>query len=182
MPTFEPVAVDECRLRLNLGDIRHHDAKLTSYIQSGREQVEKDTGIVCATGTYTFYRTHFPAGDTFDLNSIRPVSAITSIVYTATDGTSTTWSSSEYALVTAGVVPFVRLGYGYVWPTVRGDVNGIAITATAGYASAALIPQRVKDAVLVYVHAQWLTSLEMDPKHQWNCYERIVASLARDIV
>ena len=149
---FEPVSIDEARYQCNLGGNTAHDPILLNLIQASRETVERDAGIVCATGTYTFKRTDFPYDeDWFELPSIRPITAVGSITYVATDGTTTTWSSSNYALDLYTVCPIVKLAYSQVWPVVRGDINGIAISVTAGYTSAALVPAQVKQACLLLI-------------------------------
>ena len=148
----EPVTVDEARLQCSIaGD--HHDPYLRSLITAAREQVEKDAAIACYTGEYKFKKTVWSeyGRDWFELN-LKPITAITAITYVDTAGTTQTWASTEYSLDTFTVVPVVKLAYSEVWPTIRGDINGITVTATAGYATVAAIPQRIKQACLLLVN------------------------------
>src|SRR4051812_34546470 len=78
--TFEPVTIDEARWQCNLGENTAHDSPLTRLIQTARETVERDAGIVCCTGSYVCKRTDFSCEDWFELpSSIRPITAIGSI-------------------------------------------------------------------------------------------------------
>lgn len=147
VPTFEPVTMDEVRRQCNLGTNTAHDLDLFDLIKTARETVERDAGIVCCTGTYVTKRNDFPANaDWFELPSIRPITAISSITYPDTAGTTQTWSASYYSLDTYTVCPIVKLVYNETWPVNRSDVNGITITVTAGYATQATVPAQAKHA------------------------------------
>jgi uncharacterized phiE125 gp8 family phage protein len=184
VPTFEPISLDEAKQQLGLLGNGAHDGYLASLITFAREQVEKDAMLVCATGTFTTKRTEFGYGDYFELpSSLKPISSLTSIVYTATDGTATTWSSSQYALDTSPAIPIVKLNYGYIWPTIRGDINGITITVVAGYATALVIPQRVKQAVVLKLQEEWHTRMgeAKEADLAMKCYERIIDQLRAEV-
>lgn len=151
-PTFvqEPVTLDEAKRQCDIADGNNgFDAAIRDWIVLARELVEKDASIACFTGEYKFKKTLWREqsnwGDWFELN-LKPITAIGSITYVATDGDTDTWSSSEYSLDTFTIAPIVKLSYGESWPTLRGDINGITVTVTAGYASVAVIPQRIKHA------------------------------------
>lgn len=162
-PTFqqEPITLAEAKYQCSVApDVSYHDEELQSLIVAARRQVEHDAGVVCYTGTFTWKFTEFPCREWLPLPSgLRPVTAITSIAYVATDGTTTTWGASNYGLKEA-ITPYVALAYGQTWPTVRGDMNGIVVTATAGYASVLLIPQTIKEAVKLALHINWLHATE----------------------
>src|SRR4051812_39628830 len=113
---FEPVSLDEAREQCNVKGNESFDSLLTRLIQSARETVELDTGIVCATGTFTRKFSQWPGSQKLELRGIRPVSSATSIVYTATDGTSTTFAGSNYTLDGSAVVPVVNLTWNTFWP------------------------------------------------------------------
>lgn len=160
-----------------------HYADLQDLIAFAREQVERDAMLVVATGTFTVKRTDWGYGEYFELpSSLRPCSAVTAITYAATDGTVTTWSTSEYSLDTYTMQPIVKLGYGYTWPTLRGDINGITITATAGYAQTA-VPKRIKEAVVLRLRAEWLARMELmkESDLSMTAYERVVNQLRHEV-
>jgi uncharacterized phiE125 gp8 family phage protein len=179
-PLQEPVTLAEAKKQCEIAaDVSYHDEHIQRLVTAAREQVEHDTGLVCYTGTFTWKLTQFPCGDYFELPGVRPVTSITSITYVDTAGATQTWSSSNYALETASVTPYVRLAYGQSWPTLRGDTNGVTVVMVAGYATVLTIPQRVKQAVLLQLHTQWLLTHEQDAKGQQDGYERLIAALTR---
>jgi uncharacterized phiE125 gp8 family phage protein len=183
-PTFvqEPVTLAEAKRQCGLSDgVNQYDEMLHGFIIGARQQVEHDTGVVCYTGTHTFKMTDWPDEDWFEIPDVWPVTSVTSIVYIAGDGTSTTWSSANYSLDTSAVKPFVKLAYAGSWPAVRGDINGITVTFVAGYATVPTVPQKVKQAVLLATHMKWLEHREMDTKHHQLAYDRQIGLLQRGV-
>lgn len=183
VPTFEPVSLAEARAQCNLGDNSGFDSILLDLIATARETVEIDTGIVAATGTYTQKLTEWPSGGKLELRGIRPVSSITSLVYIATDGTSTTWSSSNYTLDASAVVPAVNLAWNVAWPALRGDTNGITVTLVAGYATAAAVPAMFKRACLLLI-SHWfenrgIVTIGTIAPELSMAYESLVSKLGR---
>lgn len=182
---FDVLSLAEARKQCAIAEGNgYHDQSLTRYIATARREVEKQAMLVIATGTYTHKRTEFGYGEYFELpSSLRPVTSITSIVYTATDGTSTTWSSSQYTLDTYTIQPVVRLNYGYQWPAIRGDMNGITITAVAGYADAPSVPENVKHALLLHVSMQWQEEMNelREREATEKAYDRVIHLLRQEV-
>jgi hypothetical protein len=58
-------------------------------------------------------------------------------------------------------------------------LNGITVTLVAGYSTVAAVPQRVKQAVLLQLHIQWLLENGEDASDQQGAYERMIAGLRR---
>ena len=179
----EPVTLAEAKHQCDIAAaIEHHTEWLNSAIVSARQHVERDTGRVCYTGTFTYKLTDWPVGDDwFYLPSLRPITSITSIAYLDTAGSSQTLSTDIYALESAAVKPFVRLKYGQTWPALRGDINGITVTFVAGYASVTAVPSELKQAVLLALHVQWLLKNERpdEAARQQQGYERLIDGLRR---
>lgn len=167
----EPVTLAQvkrqCKIPPEIGD---HDEQLTRILVSARQQVEVDCALVCYTGTFTWKLTDFPCHDFLELPDIRPVTSITSITYTDSSGSSTTLSASVYGLENGTVTPYVKLTYGNVWPSTRGDINGITVTFVAGYASVSVVPENVRQAVLLQANIQWNDSLEIDTQKMREAY------------
>lgn len=161
-------------------EIGEHNEALSAIIVAARQQVETDCCIVCYTGTFTWRVTDFSRRDWLELPDMRPITAITSIAYPASDGTSTTLLASYYNLETSAINQFVRLTYGNSWPDVRGDINGVLVTFVAGYATVAAIPQLVKQAVLLNTLIRWLQSREVDTEKYELAYERQVRLIKRE--
>jgi uncharacterized phiE125 gp8 family phage protein len=184
VPTFEPITVAEAKRQLGLAvAVTQHDVPIGELVTFAREQVERDAMLVVATGTFTVKRTDWGYGEFFELpSSLRPVSAVTAITYVDTAGTTTTWSTSQYAVDTATIAPIVKLAYGYTWPALRGDINGVTITATAGYAQTA-IPKRVKQAVILRLQHEWQTQMgeQREADLSLQAYERIVGQLRHEV-
>lgn len=157
-PTFsqEPVTLAQVKHQLGIGlDDTGRDSELQDIIIQARAVAEKETNVVCYTGSYTWKLTAFPCREWLELPDLRPITSVTSIVYVATDGTSTTWSSSEYTFESSGIHQFVRLNYGYSWPVVRGDINCITVTFVAGFATVAAVDPLMKRYVLNKVSQIW---------------------------
>jgi uncharacterized phiE125 gp8 family phage protein len=183
-PSFEPLTLQEAKRQLGIADVvDQYDSDVTDLITFAREQVERDSMLVVATGAFTVKRTDWSYGDYFELpSSLRPCTAVTAITYVATDGTVTAWSTSQYSLDTYTIAPTVKLVYGYSWPTIRGDINGITITATAGYAQTA-VPKRVKHAVILKLQELWQTRQGMQKESDLSAkaYESIVNQLRHEV-
>lgn len=185
-PTFEqePLGIAEAKLQCGIAaDSDYHEPLLRNWIISARQQVEHDAGVVCYTGSFTWKLTDFPCDDFHELPSgSYPVTAVSSITYIDTSGTTQTWSAANYAFESSAIHPYVRLVYGQVWPVVRGDTNGITITYVAGYSSVQLIPQNIKDAVRLALHIKWLNYTEnsQEAMRQEQAYDRQIELLRRE--
>lgn len=181
-PTFvqEPLTLHECRDQLGLSGNDSHDSWIVTHLGVAREHVEHDAGVVCVTGSFTWKITEWPNGDSIPIYGARPVTAIASIAYVDTAGDSQTWSSAEYSLKTGSLVPSIYLGYGYVWPTIRGDQEGITITLTAGYATVAAVPAKIKAAVRLKLHELWQLHMGEDERRTVEGYERLINLIRRD--
>ena len=85
-----------------------------------------------------------------------PVLSVTSITYIDATGTLQTLSSALYTLTQsdsgfASITPV----YGAVWPSMRGDIDGIKVRYVAGYANAASVPDLIKSWVYLQVGAMY---------------------------
>jgi uncharacterized phiE125 gp8 family phage protein len=175
-PTFEPVSLDDLKKHVELPlNYTQHDSMLRDLITVAREMVEHDTGIVGATGTFTWKLTEWPCDDWIEL-PIRPVSSVTSIQYRDTGGTLQTWSSAEYTLDNNRTQPIVFLNYSYWFPTSRGHLNDITLTLVAGYATQAAIPRLFKQAVLLAAAREFA---DREGKEGWTNDPRSIQSGTR---
>lgn len=172
--TQEPVTLAQVKHQLGIGvDDTGRDPELQDILIQARAWAEKETNVVCYTGSFTWKFTEFPCREWFELPDLRPVTAISSIVYTATDGTATTWASSNYTFEASGIHQFVRLNYGCIWPTVRGDINGIVVTFAAGFASVAAVDPLMKRYVLNKVSQIWEDREGMERTQRDSASERL---------
>lgn len=177
----EPITLTQAKQQCKIPtEVSDYDEDIQRMIVSSRRQVETDCAVACYTGTFTRKFNAFPCGDVLELGDIRPITSITSIVYTWTDGSLTTWSSSQYVLHNGTATPFVGLAYGYTWPTVRGDINGITVTVVAGYATVAALPEEIRRAVLLQVNIHWEDSLGQDTAKMRQAYDNYITRIRRE--
>lgn len=149
-PSAEPLTTVEARKQC---DIPHadtsHDAFLNTLIIAARQKWERDTDQVCITSTVTEKLDTWPC-EMLRLTR-RPVQSVTSVYYRDTNGTSTLWASSNYALDTYGSYAHIIPAYNVSWPSTQGHWGDITITYVAGYSGAANVPQVWKQAMLLLV-------------------------------
>jgi uncharacterized phiE125 gp8 family phage protein len=159
-PTVEPITKDEVKLHLRLdADSAEEDARLDVLIQTARELVEGHTRRALMQQTWDWRLHGFPTGEPWELPKA-PLLSVTSITYTATDGTSTVWSSADYTVtVCAGprcLPGTVHANYGVSYPTVRGIPNAVTVRFVSGYSSSATastaraaVPAQIRQAMLM---------------------------------
>ena len=179
VPTFEPLTIAEAKKHLELAeDDASHDGHLRQLIALAREVVEHDTGIVCATGTYTLVLDDFPPADEIML-PVRPVSSVTSITYLDSAGSTQTMSSADYVLDNNHAIPRVRLAYLDSWPGSRGTPNAVTITFVAGYATQAAVSQTIKQACLLTMARAFQDREGFERTSSDRAYEMLTARHAR---
>lgn len=148
-PTVEPVTLAEIKKQLALpAEDGFWDTFLEAAITQAREQFEYDTGIVCCTSTWVEKLDEWPCENYITLQR-RPVASVSSITYLDTDGTSQTWSSSNYTLDSNRTIPTIFLTYGASFPALRTIQNAVTITYVAGYGTASSVPKLAKQAVML---------------------------------
>ncbi len=182
-PTFvqDPVSLDEARKQVGLAeDVGYHDEELKQLVSAARDQVEHDTGVICATGSFTWNITEFPCENSLPIYGVRPVTAVASIEYIDTAGATQTWSTAQYTFKSKSLVPSIYLNYGYVWPVVRGDQEGITITLTAGYSAPSAVPAKIKQAVKLKLMELWQVRMGEDASRTVEAYERMVNLIRRE--
>ena len=155
-PAIEPVSLAEAKAHCRV-DVADEDALIDTLRVAARQYVETFTRRPLITQTWDDKRDGFPCGSDEALElPLPPVSSITSVTYTATDGTSTVWSSALYTtdLPTgpkaepARIVPI----YGEVYPTTRSVINNVVIRFVAGYGStAATVPASLRAAIKLLI-------------------------------
>ena len=152
-PTSEPVTLDEAleHCRANAGV---EDNWFVNKIKAAREYCEANIlgGRSLMTTTLDLIDSRFYSKIEFPNP---PLQSITSVTYYDSGNSSQTLASSEWIVVkpTHGIgymVPAVNA----VWPDVASRPDAVTIRYVAGYASAALVPEKIKHAILLLV-AHW---------------------------
>jgi len=138
-PYVEPITLDEVKDHLRI-TFNSHDSQLLGLITASREFVESVTGRALVQQTWKYYLQNWPAGNEFEL-PFPPLRSVTSIKYTDSDGTQTTWedtttspTSYDYEVDTDSEPGRIILAYGETWPsTTLHPKNPIEIEFVAGY-------------------------------------------------
>jgi uncharacterized phiE125 gp8 family phage protein len=128
---------------------------VVALIQAAREYVEAATHRALITQTWDLKLDAFPCGEICLPKA--PLVSVTSITYTAADGTSTTWSSTLYT-VDAPTGPRAQAGriapaYSQYYPTTRTDLNAVVVRFVAGYGAAAAVPAMLKTCMKEHMRA-----------------------------
>lgn len=148
-PTAEPVTIDELRQHIRAVDVRD-DLYLVNLAKSAREFLERRYRLSFITSTWTWKLDSFC--EDILLPPLVPITAVTSITYVDTAGSTQTWSSSLYVVDASGSSyqrSRIYPAYNETWPTVRGFYNDVILTLTAGWTSGNSIPLSLKRALLV---------------------------------
>ena len=147
-PTAEPVTVDEAKEALRI-DITDEDTRIGNIIESARIFAEDFCGLKLMTQTIELSMDKWPATE-FKLG-IWPLASIDSIKYDDTASPvaeQTLTVDTDYYADTTLIEGRVRTIGG--WPSVAVKPQAIRIRMTAGYASAAAVPERIKDGIKAY--------------------------------
>jgi uncharacterized phiE125 gp8 family phage protein len=163
-PSVEPVTLAEIKTHLRGISHTDHDDLLNSLIQSAREYVETATNRALVQRTLAAYFKDWPDNDTFYL-PYAPLQSVSTIKYTDTDGTVTTFSSDDYEVETNLTPGMVLLGYEKTWPTatLHNDEYPIEVTYVCGYepdssspvSYTANIPENLKTAIKFHVEMMY---------------------------
>jgi uncharacterized phiE125 gp8 family phage protein len=133
------------------------DLYIGTLIDAATSWAEKYQGRKYLTQTCVDYLDAWPA-------VIRPrwlpLFAVTSIQYIDDGGTLQTWDADEYDVDSDTEPGRIIPAYGESFPSIRGDVNGIIVTYTAGYGTDAEdVPGEIRTAILMIV-AHWYANRE----------------------
>ena len=111
--------------------------------------------------TWKLYLDDWPYCESVEL-PYAPLRSIpsTGVVYTDSDGNSTTLSSTKWSADTVSEPGRLVLNYDEIWPTnTLANKNPIAIEFNAGYESSSSVPESIKIAMLLMM-AQWYEGRE----------------------
>jgi uncharacterized phiE125 gp8 family phage protein len=145
-PAEEPLSLAEVKTAIRV-DGSDEDAFLSRLISTSRRLVEQWTGRALVSTEYRATYQAFPSGTSYYELPRTPVTEVGSIVYANSVGDSTTLDDAEYTVSLgdgmrrARIVP-ARLAW---WPQTYGHIDDVAITFTAGYATADDVPAELRD-------------------------------------
>jgi uncharacterized phiE125 gp8 family phage protein len=175
-PAEEPLTLAEAKTHLKV-DYTADDTYITTLIVAARKQVEEYTNLSLIDTTYEQAFDGFPKSDRLNPHQSlvlwrSPLISVTSVVYTAEDGTSTTESSSNYAVDTYRKPPSVSPVYGYSWQSAQDIPASVVVTFRAGYADADSVPEPIKQAMLLMIGA-WYDNRE-DSVYNLPTHSRVI--------
>jgi uncharacterized phiE125 gp8 family phage protein len=133
-PAAEPISTADAKTHLRVtgsGD----DTYIDTLVKMARRHVERVCGLSLITQTRALRLDAFPCEDAIEL-PYGPLQSVSSVAYLDSDGTSQTWSSSNYRADIYSLPPRVALAYGVTWPTTRGVSHSVTVTYIAGYGAA----------------------------------------------
>jgi uncharacterized phiE125 gp8 family phage protein len=98
--------------------------------------------------------------------------SVTSIIYVATDGTSTTLATTEYQVDATTEPGRVAPAYGKIWPVTRAQMSAVTVVFVAGYGAASAVPDLIKTAMRLLVGC-WYEQREPS-KVEWDAIHRLL--------
>lgn len=157
-PTSEPVTLAEAKAQCRV-DIDTDDTLIGNLITAAREWCELHDWRVYMPQTWDLYLDDWPSKNTIEIPQ-PPLQSITSFKYVDADDVESTLDSNEYYVDAVSDPGWLILKSAYDWPAVTlRDANGIVIRFVAGYAGAADVPMRIKQAILLLV-GHWYENRE----------------------
>lgn len=159
-PSVEPLTAQEVSDFLRI-DSPDESTYIDLLIQAARSAAEDYTGRQLITATWKWYCDEWPVDSDGAIWVPKPnLLTVTSITYVDPEGTTQTWSASEYSVDIVSVPGRITEAYGYTYPTARSIENAITITYTAGYgATASTVPARLRLGML-HMIAHWYETRE----------------------
>jgi len=142
-PTYEPVSVDELKTHLRISHV-DEDPYLYLLVRVAREEVEKFTRRKLISQTWDWRMDAFPCEFRVPY---APLQSVTSITYTATDGTATVLSSSVYDVDAYTSPGRIVEAYGQAWPSTRDVINAVTVRFVCGYGNPLAVPKSLRQAV-----------------------------------
>lgn len=152
----QPVTLAELKhhLRIEQDDLTE-DAGLWVTLQAATEAAEIETNRKLVTTTLDGYFDAFPDRDYLELWGGR-LQSITSLKYTDSAGSETTWDAANYFADTASEPGRLHLAYGASWPSeTLKPANGIVVRYVAGYGRGDQVPVLIKACIKLIAGDLW---------------------------
>lgn len=155
-PTHEPLTLDELKLdqRIEL-DNSDDDVFLYGAIQAATVRAENFLDRKLVTQTLDFFVDTFPAKDFIRLPGGR-LASITSLKYTDSDDSETTWAASNYFASVTSEPGRLNLAYNISWPSVTlKPRDAIVVRYIVGYGTGDQVPANIRKGILYAAGHYW---------------------------
>ena len=154
-PTVTPVSLADVKTQLGVTNGASNDL-ITTLIGAATSHLDGYSGVLgraLVNQTWYLYLDAFPFSDDRIRLPKAPLSSITSIKYTDTAGTETTWDGAYWDADTTITPGELVKTYGSTWPTATLRPNSpIVIEYVAGYgATATTVPEPLRDAMYLLI-------------------------------
>jgi uncharacterized phiE125 gp8 family phage protein len=152
-PTAEPVSLAEAKAHLRVTHA-DDDSYISTLIISARRRIEARTGLRLMTQGWSQFMDSWPQDGLVELR-LTPVASVVDVITYGDTDTPATIDPAHYFLDATCNPPRVvfRRGRSPAAPGRR--AKGIEVRVIAGFASAALVPQELKQAILLIVADQF---------------------------
>lgn len=148
-PTEEPVSLAEAKAFLRV-DGEDDNAFITALIAAAREAVENFTGRALMPQTWRLNLCEWPTCSRIIRLDRSPLATVTSVKYYPADGTAqATLDAGAYQVLTDPLPGFIALKSTETWPALFDRPDAVEIVFTAGHATALLVPQLLRSAMLL---------------------------------
>lgn len=149
-PAYElPISLTEAKKHFREQvDFHDEDPLIEAYIRAATSYAEEYTSLKFVTTTIKETRDNWPESMLYFPLSIGPVVEVESVKYYNTEGTLTTWNSTEYVVDLISAPVRIAPAPGCSFPSVQAArISPIEIIYKAGFGSADNVPALIKVAI-----------------------------------
>jgi uncharacterized phiE125 gp8 family phage protein len=160
----EPITTAQAKTHCNI-TTSDDDTYIDILIKAARQKVESDTDRAFINQSWYLYLDAFPSSsDTVIYLPRSPVSSVTAITYTDTDGDSATWTSTYYDADIYHEPGRVLPAFGYAYPSDAKDKPScVRVEYVVGYGAnigaATLLPTTMTQALYLLI-SHWYENRE----------------------
>lgn len=166
-PTVEPVSLSDVKSHLRITESSQDTLISGLLIPTARQRAETITRRALCTQTWELVADQFAGpslvgiayGRAYTLPAHAllidkcPVQSVTSIKYTAMDGSTVTMTPSDYIADLTSEPTRITPVFGKIWPIPMPQIASVRVRFVAGYGAAADVPAAVRSWMLLYIGA-----------------------------
>jgi len=143
----EPLTTAEAKTHLRV-TAATDDTYIDTLVKAARYIAENELRRSLITQTWVRTLDEFP--DAIELH-YPPIVSVTSVKYYDTAGAQQTLAASQYSLDYQSEPGWIVPAHDVVWPDTLDAINAVEVIYTAGYGTAADVPQTIKAWILLQV-------------------------------